>query len=302
MKKVLFCHFILITILSAQSIHSKWFKSEHAHEGFTFPEEFSAIKKPVNFAIKHFSEAAVVNTVLSSAGLKYGMALKEVKELREFISVNYDGIKKDDDFNGVNSVVKYNLSTEAATEGHYFMYIPKKVTDKTPKLLFLHDYGGNLKIYLSILKRNFSTSIIIIPSMGPNWKSSSMPYIDDCLKAIKINHKIEPSDIYLMGLSYGATAGFELYLKGKDKFKSYISLAANPWDESIKKYKAADKLIMINAIEDKYVDIDESREIAKQFKDKLDYYKFKTIRSNHFFFISKEKQWTDLIKVFTTLH
>ena len=189
MKKIVFVQFVIICTLSAQIIYSKTFKSDHAHQGFTFPEEFKSIKKPVNFAIKHFSEAAVVNTVLSSAGLKYGLKLNEVNELREFVSGNYDGIKKDFDFSGIDSVIKYNLSTEAATEGHYFLYVPQKVTAKTPKLLFLHDYGGNLKIYLSILKRNFPDTIIIIPSMGPSWKSTSLPYIEDCLKTVKEKHK-----------------------------------------------------------------------------------------------------------------
>ena len=119
-------------------------------------------------------------------------------------------------FSNAPSQLAYCFSPKKPNEGRANLYLPTKVDENTPTILFLHGFGGSFLFYQHFLVSTFPEFMIICPA---GKKENIIPYME------LLRREIESHDFPFAGrqtASFGAAA-----FKGKDTIKSLIARADN---------------------------------------------------------------------------
>ncbi len=117
-------------------------------------------------------------------------------------------------------------------ELNYVLYVPKKIKETKPLIVFLHGSGekGNdiekVKVHgpFKYLKTNEIDAYVVAPQCPENeyWNSE---VLFDLIEKIKKENNIDPNRVYLTGLSMGAWGAWNLAFAHPETFAALVPIA-----------------------------------------------------------------------------
>ena len=288
-------------VLAEGKVYSEKFKTLNVHEGFKPPSGLASLNSAFQESLKILPESMIVTSVLSLMNNKVGLSEKQKERLSTVFQKAYMEILKDDQMKSIPSALSYSLSGKKPDYGHYFIYLPDKVTSKTKQIVFLHGYGGNFLIYIYVLKKAFKNSIIIVPSWGCSWALGNYGYLKEVYSDIKQKFSVKIVRPVLMAISAGGGAAFEYYNKAPERFELLISFATCPYRRTIRKMKPELSVMMICGRQDKRFPWQGIKRRIWQTREKVNKFRLKILPDDHFFFLSSQDAWVKFVKENTDL-
>ena len=94
---------------------------------------------------------------------------------------------------------------------------------------------------------------------------------------------------WLIALSAGGPAGFEIYNAAPDSYAAYICLASVPTADTARALRKDVKILMLNGTEDAKVPIAAARKRVQSVRRRVPCFRFHSIKGNHFFLLSNRK-------------
>ena len=145
----------------------------------------------------------------------------------------YREMERDPNFHDLGSVMGWayaELLRQPYDVGHYYLYIPKnRPSEPLPVILFLHGSAGNFKAYFWLWSKLAEELglVIVAPSFGfGNWRppagiASPLAALDDAARLVEI----DPSRVYLAGLSNGGIAVSRIARQFPERFQGLIYIS-----------------------------------------------------------------------------
>ena len=145
---------------------------------------------------------------------------------------HYEAMAADENFQALGSSMRLayaGLFGLPVPQDHYFLYTPANAgDDPLPAIIFLHGSAGNFKSYSWIWSTLAEQEgyIIIAPSYGfGNWDAAGAAAVDQALADAQIHTNIDPTHIYLAGLSNGGRGVSRLAASQPDQYRGLIFLS-----------------------------------------------------------------------------
>jgi len=136
------------------------------------------------------------------------------------------------------SAVPFCLSTNPKG-GHLFLHVPPEASASTPVLLLLHGYGGNLLYFPWAIWREMSDCVLIAPSWQVDWTKGPLAdrktYVGEALRRAADHAGVEFGRPWLVALSQGGPAAFELANDEPSKFQGLLGLSTYSGNSAIDK-------------------------------------------------------------------
>lgn len=243
-------------------------------------------------------EGTVVKSVVVMGTPQIGLTANQAQGLYANLDQVYTSILSDALFKNVDSALPYCLADKRPSKGHYFAYYPDKVTDDTQVIVFLHGFGGNFLFYTYLLKEEFPSAIVLLPSWSASWHDGTMQYLDDMYKDVKWKRPLSIRKPCLMAISAGGPAGFRLYNEHPDRFSCCVSLASVPPLAIVPELKDTLRILMVNGKQDSGFRIAHVQSIASKLAERLPHFQIHVLDGDHFFLLSKREETFRVIKAF----
>jgi len=298
---------LLLTIALAQGLaetdsatefhgcHSVPFPTRNVHRGY-MPLGGSQLAKDVfERSLRALPESVLVQSVVAG-GEGVGLSADQQNQLLPMFSEKYAEIAADTQMSKLSSALPYCLSTTVPTDGHYFLYVPRELTQQTAAIVFLHGFGGNFQFYLKVLKDEFPDHIIVLPSWGSTWATGNAKYIREVYDDINRRFSIAIPRARLMSISGGGPISFEIYDRNAMWFTDLVVLASMPRPSTIPNLRTDLSVLMINGTKDKRFPIKSVRQVATQLKGRVPSARFIEVPADHFFFLSQIDKWSSVVR------
>jgi pimeloyl-ACP methyl ester carboxylesterase len=186
------------------------------------------------------------------------------------------------------------ISQEVRRDGHYFLYRPANVEPQTPRIVFLHGFGGNFHYYTWMMKQAFPGAVVIAPSYGIAWSREARTYLDEVLANAEQRLGVPIRRPWLVALSAGGPAGFEFYNATPDRFRGLICLASCPHPDQVATLKPGLNVLMINGVRDDRFPID----VVRKTIAPLHLQAIELEDADHFFLLTDREHTIRLMKNF----
>jgi hypothetical protein len=279
-------------------IESRYFSTTTLPPPYKVPKQFEEGYKIFKKSGASVPESVLVKSILLLGNTQLGLTKASSKMLSEHLEQVYRSIDNDPLFRNLPSALPYCLSDKRPTKGHYFAYYPAKLTEKTPVIVFLHGFSGNVQFNAYLLKEEFPDAVILLPSWGISWHNGDLQYISDMLKDVREKKSITISTPILMAISAGGPTGFRLYNENPDYFSCFISLASAPPLNTVPTLKRNLKILMVNGKKDTIFPISKVQSTAAKLTAQLSHFRLEVLDSDHFFLLSKREETFNAIKSF----
>jgi hypothetical protein len=155
--------------------HSVRFATANTHRGFRARIGSSVVQEIFRRGLNSLPEPIIVQAAIGG-GAELGLSSEQIERLLPLFAKTYESIGRDGQMSMLRSVLPYCLPSTPANHGHYYLYVPQVVSEKTESIVFLHGFGGNFLLYLKVLKDQFPDHIIILPSWGGTWANGNSRY------------------------------------------------------------------------------------------------------------------------------
>lgn len=190
-----------------------------------------------------FSRYALTNIIPEVEQINLGFLLMtivdpylDVAQSRRVAPLTFDlyrEMESDPNFHELGSAMGWayaELLDQPFEAGHYYLYVPKnRPQGPLPALIFLHGSAGNFKVYFWLWSKLAEEEgmVIIAPSFGfGNWRPPAsikavLVALDDAGRVVDI----DPSRVYLAGLSNGGLGVSQLAQAAPERFQGLIFLS-----------------------------------------------------------------------------
>jgi predicted esterase len=278
------------------SVKSLPFRSGVTPPACEIPAKYERYEQLFRNAVNTMSEAALIRTALTVGGQEMGLSLKQIQTLTSQVGRVYANIAADPAFAKLPSALGYGFSTTKPELGHYFLILPDVLPENPETIIFLHGFGGNLKIYPWLFSQEFPHAVVLVPSWGMSWEEGSPLYIEEMLKdaSQRLGRPIRKP--WLIGFSAGGSGGLRVYNQMPERFRGFVCLADVPSD--LIDLRADLQMLILNGTEDNLLPLTISRQQVQALKSRLLHLTYKEIAGDHFFILSNRKATFDAIKVF----
>ncbi|MCB0031163.1 MAG: prolyl oligopeptidase family serine peptidase [Anaerolineales bacterium] len=145
---------------------------------------------------------------------------------------HYEAMAADENFQELGSsmgLAYAGLFGLPVPQDHYFLYTPANAGDEPrPAIIFLHGSAGNFKSYSWVWATLAEQEgyIIIAPSYGfGNWDGAGAAAVAQALADAQTHANIDPTRIYLMGLSNGGRGVSRLAASQPEQYRGLIFLS-----------------------------------------------------------------------------
>ncbi len=118
----------------------------NVHGPFDVAGDVAIVREVIQASLKILPEPALVQAVIST-GPSVGLSPEQQDKLKPLFADAYRQIAEDEQLSKISSRFRIACRLSLCRVGHYFLYIPKRVSKDTDVLVFLHGFGGN---FLSI--------------------------------------------------------------------------------------------------------------------------------------------------------
>jgi pimeloyl-ACP methyl ester carboxylesterase len=190
-----------------------------------------------------FPRYALSNLVPEIEQIKWGVALApyvdpiiDQAQARRIAGVTlplYRQMERDQDFRRLGSVMGWayaELWGARFNYGHYYLYMPETSPgEKVPALIFIHGSAGNFKAYLWLWSRlgEARRMAVICPSFGfGNWyRAGGTEVIEAVVTHALTTLPIDPTHLYLVGLSNGGTGASRAAAATPDRYRGLIYIS-----------------------------------------------------------------------------
>ena len=183
--------------------------------------------------------------------------------------------------NAQSKLVEDNFVVQSKAKINYFLYYPEDYQKTTNKkygiLLFLHGSGSipkskNEKFLAPDLLTNGTKFpfLILVPQHLEDRKMWNTIAVKQLLDSIVKNNRVDPSKIYLSGLSRGGVAAWEMAIEYPDTFAALAivsSMAPSPYAHWMNKKLA---IRVFHGEDDTVIPVSEAEEMVARLK-KMNY-------------------------------
>ncbi len=298
-----FCLILLAAILGLpvdevtphHGCHSVRFQTNNVHGMFDVAGDVAIVREVIQTSLKVLPEPALVQAVIST-GPSVGLSSEQQDQLKLLFADAYRQIVEDEQMSTISSALPYCLSVESVEGGHYFLYIPKRVSKDTDVLVFLHGFGGNFLFYLKVLKDQFPDHIIVLPSWGATWANGNARYIREVYIDVEQRFGIKIGKAHLMSISGGGAISFDIYQQNKVWFKDLTVLASAVAEASVGHLDGDLSILTINGISDDRFPIAFVRERNAELRRAAPMTVSSELPGDHFFFLSDIPGWRNCVR------
>ena len=293
---ILFLVFFISGLLAR--VESVYFETDENIPLFRPPanlqKEYELFQKSLPF----IGEGFLVLTVLNFGNDTARISTKQQNELTSRLGKIYLSIGEDPDFENISHSLSYSYNSTAINKGHYFIYKPENITERTDCKIFLHGFGGNFLYYIWLMKNEYPNSVIIAPTFSYSWRNGTVSYFNDVIDDVKKSLSIEINETWLFAISDGGPAGFNIYNEYADFIKGYICIASGPFNFSPNIFKDKLNVLMINGTNDSRVKIENIRKIVSRLEPTIKNLEYHELDGDHFFMLTQRKKCFDVIDSF----
>ncbi len=292
----------LAGVAQAGQVESRYFPTDEVLPLFEPPpsleREYALFQKSLPF----LSEGLVVLSVISFGAQETDVSPQQQQALMAGFNDVYLNIAHDEAMRRVPHSLAYSYQSVTPTQGHYYAYWPEHVTPDTPSIIFLHGFGGNFLYYTWLLKEEFPDAIILLPTYTYSWFDGSLDYLREAEADFEARHPgVAIDDPWLIALSAGGPAGFRLYNAAPDDFAGFVCLASAPLGLRARDFKRDLNIYMLNGATDDRIDIDDVRQMAKQFQRQIPGLKYQELPGDHFFMLTDRKETFERVRSYMEL-
>jgi len=191
------------------------------------------------------------------------------------------------------SLLGYCLSGVKPKVGRGVMYLPKKVREDLPVLVFIHGYGGSFRYYIYLMAEMFPEYVIVAPAYGLSGGLMSEGYFSEVLREVRKQVKVEKP--ILIGLSAGGFGGYQEYLRNCKLYRGMILLGAFPGRPSgdVRKLRVG----VLGGAEEGWVKGGRLRRADGYLRGKAEWYEREVLAGgDHFFLVMKRKETGTILK------
>jgi hypothetical protein len=298
---------LLLTILVAvsavrrtpsQTVESVTFPTTQPRPALNVPLELRPLRALIQHGVGQVPEGRLLVAALTLGQKQFRLTPRQATDLTADLKRVYAQIVQDPAFAKVDSSLADAVSDKPDRPGHYFLFRPATVTPRTRMLVFLHGFGGNFEFYEWVLKEAFPDAVIVAPPYGIAWARDGGGYLHDVLADVGRRLSVKPDKPWLLAISAGGPAGFDIYNAQPDAFRGFVCIASCPEPEQVPQLRRELHVLMINGADDHYFDIGRVRTVAQVLAGRLPNFRSAELPGDHFFLLHRREETLRLIKQF----
>ncbi len=275
--------------------YSVEFETPNTHPPFVPPAGSEFARDIFQRGLRVLPESVLVQTVVVG-GEAVGLSKGQQERLLPLFRDTYAAIADDGQMASLASALPYCLSADQPKRGHYFLYVPENVSERTKTVVFLHGFGGNFLFYLKVLKSEFPDHILVLPSWGESWANGNSKYIREVFVDIQQRYSITIRKSHLMSISGGGAISFQIYSTNSVWFTDLVVLASMPDGQTIPQLRNDLTILMINGALDDRFPIEIVRDRVGLVKQQVGKTSFVELPADHFFFLSSIPAWRTAVR------
>jgi pimeloyl-ACP methyl ester carboxylesterase len=199
--------------------------------GSCFPGSFGYRRCSIWNLIPEMDQVKVATYILPV--VDSALDRQRARRVREIVLPLYREMEAQAEFHSLGSVLNYawaELAGGAFDVGHYYHYVPPHHPGaRLQAVLFLHGSCGNFKVYLWAWKRFADRHgfAVICPSFGfGDWyREGGTLAVERVLAAASRELPIDGAEVYLAGISNGATGVSRAAAKHPDLYRGLVFLS-----------------------------------------------------------------------------
>ena len=293
--KIALTFLLLFSLSNYAELSSHYYKTDHKIPTFRVSKKLSIPFKLFRYSLPKLSEATTLLATLNLAPNTTKVSPEKTAILNKSFTKIYQEIARDPDFKTIKSSLVYSYSPKI-TQGHYYLYKPKKITRSTPSIIFLHGFGGNFLFYLKIMKEQFPDHIILFPTHSYSWLRGGSRYLHETIEHLESTQKIQLNKPCLFALSAGGPAGLRIYNEEPFYFKGLIMITSFFHKLKAKDFETSLKILVLNGTKDERLPIKRVRIKRDKFQRRIPGLKFKELPYDHFLMLTQSKDCFSPIK------
>jgi len=283
-------------------IHSVYFDTSCQMPVLNVSPENEFVVKTLKWTVGTAPEGMQLTTAIALMANQFGLSKTQAADLGDGFGEAYEAMNSDPQCAELNSALDEIFATDPERNGHYFIYVPTKVSADVPTILFLHGYGGNLKFYIWALKVAFPNSVIVAPTWGIGWHNGDVAYVDEVCRDAEARFVLSLENKWLMGLSAGGPAGFRVMNSTPSDFQGYICIASGLPPKRAADMSFTQPILMLNGTNDIRFPIRSVRRGVAQMKTNGLFVEQKELDRDHFFLLTDRVATFQIIESFVEKH
>jgi pimeloyl-ACP methyl ester carboxylesterase len=250
--------------------------------------------------IRAVPEGFALQTMLTTAPAQLGLTPDEAAGLLAGVRTAYTAMAADPLFAGVPSALPGCFSQQPDRPAQYFLYRPAQLTRQTPTIVWLHGFGGNFLFYAWVLQAAFPDHVLVIPSFGLSWQHGSATHLDDVLADAARQLGQPLGRPWLMAISAGGPAAFQLYADRPATFRGLLAIATAPGPGPLPELPPASRILMVNGTRDRGFPVGLVHERATLLEQQFPGFRYRELPSDHYFLLTQREATIALLRQFMT--
>ncbi len=286
------------TVAAGQTFELIRFETEHASSPYVPSQQEKGAYAYFQLGLAVLPEEMMIPMSVIGSSYFYDFKDDSPSDVSRIASERYKDVRNDPLVGPLQSTLQYSFSPVKQDHGFYYLYRPKRITDTTQLIIFLHGFGGCFKYYNYFLKETFPDDIVVVPVYGYSGGLVTNEYLRDTWADLKGRVAIQGRKPWIIGISAGGYSVFRLYANQPEMFSGGVSIASYCPKKYLNKLSRGMSLLMINGDREQGLSTEFLSEQENALSGVVDDFEFRLVEGTHFFLFSREKEVSEALGTF----